>query len=100
VLVEECSGRGALGAVSYSGHLLKFHSPTVDQVPDNIVQARIAHELAHCLHGAHGDLSALDELQREEDAEEIMRTWGFDGREIDAWLESKQKSPKVISMHR
>jgi hypothetical protein len=75
---------------SFGGHRLFFHAPSMDALPDNIVQSIIAHELAHVCQSANGDdrvpveeLGVIDPL--EIDADEIIDDWGFDADSVDIW---------------
>jgi hypothetical protein len=94
----------AMACVTHAGHLIRFHAPSVDRMPDPVVCDLVAHELAHAYQYALGatvawDLSPgeVDLLdgdgdgsvflpgEMEEDAEMIMSGWGFDPESIDRW---------------
>jgi hypothetical protein len=86
--------RGRLADTVGSGHTLRFDSNAVAQMPDNVVQDLVAHELAHVVQLALGFKKVVDQdgieswrkdgrywgtvddLERE--ADEMIDRWGFD----------------------
>lgn len=95
----ESEHRGELGAVFAHGHMLRFHAPMVDRIPDNLVCDLIAHELAHVWQYSIGLQERFgyepDNGEVEEDADEIMGVWGFDATAMDIWA-TEQGITKVI----
>jgi hypothetical protein len=92
---------GCAGFVDRSGHRLQFNSKKVDEMPDEALQAVIAHELAlvvqHELHGlredelwCHGrrayedeDGDWVEEFFIDQEADEMITEWGFDRESMD-----------------
>src|SRR5262249_46543884 len=73
-----------------NGYVLRFKAPLVDQMPATVVQDLIAHELAHVFQYAHGYTERFGEAEPpegnvEEDADELMESWGFDVDSPDEW---------------
>jgi hypothetical protein len=86
----------AFGAVGHAGHMIRFHAPSIAEMPDDVVVDLIAHEMAHvtqCAVGfvaesCGGDMVSLEEStygEREWDADMLMEDWGFDVNSIDRW---------------
>lgn len=86
--VGDCANRGTE---------LKFYARVIDLLPDNFVTYVIAHEVAHVLQVSEGKrlrpephplgeavAYALHPIERE--ADEIARRWGFDGGDLNGWL--------------
>ncbi|MBI2806097.1 MAG: hypothetical protein HYX68_14040 [Planctomycetes bacterium] len=88
-----------LGGCGRGGHSLYFFAPIVDAMPVQHVGELIAHELAHAVQYASGDLPQTNrELPRcwddtETFADEIMHEWGFDPWAMDDWIERHWKWP-------
>lgn len=86
-----------LAACGCFGHRLFFYAPVVDAMPSQHVEELIAHELAHVVNHASGDVIQTDRTQprwndvAEEIADEIMQTWGFDPWAMDRWLKAHWK---------
>lgn len=90
-----------LGACGSGGHSLYFYAPVVDAMPTKHVQELVAHELAHVVQYATGDLprsgSMMDRtIPRifdaiENIADEYMEWWGFDADAMDDWCAKNWK---------
>jgi hypothetical protein len=86
-----------LAACGRFGHCLFFYAPVVDAMPVQHVEELVAHELAHVVNKASGDMLQTDRTQprwndpSEEIADEIMQTWGFDPYAMDRWLKAHWK---------
>jgi hypothetical protein len=84
--------RGEVAGVFGKGHLMRFCAPLVDRMPDDVVHDLVGHELAHVYQHAvgydrmfgyepgHGEL--------EENADELMESWGFRIDSVDEWAVS------------
>jgi hypothetical protein len=99
---NEWSWRGPrdLGACGSGGHSLYFYAPVVDAMPTKHVGELIAHELAHVIQYATGDLPRPGGTDRtiprscdpiENIADEYMEWWGFDPSAIDEWCAENWK---------
>jgi hypothetical protein len=71
----------AYAAVFGKGYLMRFRSRTVDQIPDEVAQILIAHELAHVFQYATGLLERFgcepSSEMLEEDADELVKSWVY-----------------------
>ena len=81
--------------MSTRGHRLFFYAPSIDAMPDSIVQDIIAHELAHVCQAAEGDERVpVEELRlldpREMDANKIIADWDFDPDSVDVWEDERR----------
>lgn len=90
-----------LGKCFARGHRLRFHAPSVDRMPEDVVQDLIAHELAHVYQEACGMLLRFGTEDPksglvEEDADEMMNRWGFDPESIDEWAVSAGLSRLIV----
>jgi hypothetical protein len=95
--------RFPFACVSATGFLMRFWSPVVDRMPDNLVRDLIAHELAHVWQDAtRGQSGCLTEYEEEDEADDLIQRWGFGDPElIDEWGANAglAKIIKVASEH-
>jgi hypothetical protein len=89
--------------ISTGGHRLFFHAPSMDAMPDNIVQDIVAHELAHVCQAAEGD----DRVREEEsgvldlgelDANDMIDAWGFDADSVDVWEDERRTAAASLAI--
>jgi len=80
------------GVCGHNGHTLYFYAPLVDAMPPQHVGELIAHELAHVVQYANGeiDFRVGRPIDRNYDdtenyADDIMEDWGFDSVAMDKW---------------
>jgi hypothetical protein len=116
-------GRKTLAEVDNHGHRLRFRGKPLKDMPDDVLQDLIAHELAHFLQSARGIRCVRQyadgradfvdwngdhwggNLEIEEDADCTMTFWGFDPESIERWslatgrikLLGDEHLPKVVS---
>ena len=96
--------RGELecACVDLCGHRVQFHGPSVAEMPDDVVQDLVAHELAHVVQFAQYtpivesislDVFATDDdedefidaLLGEVEADRMILQWGFNPGSFDEW---------------
>jgi len=88
-----------IAACGHSGHVLFFHASVVDTMPAVHVEELIAHELAHVIQHANGEMPQTDRSvprcldDSESDADEIMEQWGFEPSAMDKWIAAEWKWP-------
>ena len=93
---------GEYAIMSSGGHRLFFYAPSIDAMPDDVVQDIIAYELAHVCQIAEGDdrvpaqepgVIDLSEL----DANELIDSWSFDPDSVDVW-EAERRAAGATDM--
>ena len=83
-LDDHAPGIGTYGIYS-SPARFNFSAAKVRNLPDCLVEALIAHKLAHCFLGHTGDYSTANE----DNADELVASWGFPVRELRVFLEPR-----------
>jgi hypothetical protein len=90
--------RGEMGCCARGGCMLRFWSKVVEVMPDDLVCDLIAHELAHVFQWASGvNVLEEDSYLIEEDADILVKHWGFSADGIDEWARAKGIT-KVIDL--
>ena len=88
---------GPLAVVAGFGYLLRFHSDRFDEMPENVVQDVIDHELVHIIQttyppGYFGDTHGAIEQH----ADEQITSWGFDPESDDEWSADMRYTKRII----
>ena len=83
------------------GHVIRFWSPLIDLLPEELVEIVVAHELAHTYLAVVGNTYEMtpDDWKaysqggvayawddEELDVQEVMECWGFDEDALDRWI--------------
>jgi hypothetical protein len=85
------------------GLVFRFKTAIVDQAPDNLLKALMAHELAHAYRAAEAGcpfpqaslVLGTTEAQEEDAANELMVEWGFDRHALLRWLAESAERPRL-----